>query len=241
MRLVKAISIACIIAGAGLLPYAVSLPLYTDATAPERLSGELEKQPSEIRSEEWYLRLATYETPRKRLADLGRGLLAAGAGLLVAARICRLYDQAPRRRTAWAVFLSWVALWALRIPLSMWYYGLRQYRFDYPPWADSIAIPVASESITWIVGALLSSLVLWLLLWRHPLPEKIELARPGSVWTWIRSAFLWCWMAGLAACVVSSVPDGDEGMVFTCTVACAILLVFASAREFAMGQNRTPA
>jgi len=167
MRWLISISIVLILAGASLVIYATTLPVYTDAAAPERLSNELEAKPRETRFKEWYSRLRTYETPHKKLSDFGRGLCAAGAGLLLASGVWVLYHRSPRMRTTWAVLILWLALWAMRIPFSMWYHGVRQQRFDYPVWGDSIAIPVFSESLTWIVGALISSFVLALLLIRH--------------------------------------------------------------------------
>lgn len=231
MRWLISTLIVLILAGVGLVIYATSLPVYTDAAAPERLSSELEAQPRETRFKEWYSRLRTYETPHKKLSDFGRGLCAAGVGLLLASGVWILYHRFPRMRTTWAVFLLWLALWATRIPFSMWYHGVRQRRFDYPVWGDSIAIPVFSESLTWIAGALISSLVLAVLLIRHPLPTRIRVFRPSSAYSWTRAAFLACWIAILGLCVASGIPDGDEGMVLTAVIASVILLAFLSARE----------
>lgn len=237
MRWILLIAAVLILAGAALIVSAVRLPVYTDANAPERLSRELETRPRETRFKEWYSRLPAYETAHKKLSDCGRGLVAAGAGLLLAVGIWTLYHRFSWMRTGWAVFIVWILLWVARIPFTAWYYGLRQQRFDYPVWGDSIAIPVVSESITWIAGAVISSLVLAALLYRHPLPRAIRIARPHSVLGWIRAVVIGCWIAILGLCVATGIPDGDEGIVLTATAASVILLAFLSARDAATSKK----
>ena len=231
MRWPISLSIVLILAGVSLIIYATTLPVYTDTAAPERLSRELASKPREIRSTEWYCRLRTYETPHKKLSDFGRGLSAAGVGLLLACGVWILYHRFPWMRTAWAVFLLWIALWAMRIPITIWYYWIREQRFDYPVWGDSIGIPVASESVVWIAGALISSLVLAVLLIRYPLPARIKFVRPRSAYGWCRAAFLAGWILMIGFCVAAGVQDGDEGMVLTPIIASVILLVFLSANQ----------
>jgi hypothetical protein len=231
------ISILLIIIGAGFVTYAAMLPVYTDELAPERLSNELEAKPRETRFKEWYSRLSAYETPHKKLSDWGRGLCAGGVGLFLATRGWILYHRWPWMRTIWCMFLVWLVLWAIRIPFTIWFYWLREARFDYPIWGDSIGIPVISESITWIVGWMVSSLVLAVLLIRHPLPARIKLVRPRSAYSWVRAAFVVCWIAFLAVGFVLAIPDGDEGMVLTCSIASVVLLTFLSAPEVTNGDK----
>ena len=233
MRWAILIAIALILAGAGILAYALRMPAFTDMTAPGRLTQELDSTPQDIRVHEWLSRMRTYETPEKRLSDLGRGLCAAGTGLLLASWLWRVYHRYPWMRRTRSVLVLWLALWGLRFPLSMWYYGLRSYRLDYPPWADSIGIPVFSEWLAWIVGALASSVALVSLLPDHPLPTSIRWVRPTSRPGWIRISFLGCWIAALGACVAFGIPGGDEGEVVTCIIAAVVLLAFAAAQKVA--------
>jgi len=237
MRLPISISIVLMLAGVSLVIYATTLPVYTDVTAPERLSSELEAKPRETRFKQWYSQLRSYETPHKKLSDFGRGLCAAGVGLLLATGVWVLYHRFPWMRNIWAMFLLWLTLWTARIPLSMWYYRVRQQRFDYPVWGDSIAIPVFSESLTWIVGALVSSLVRGLLIIRRPIRARIRIIRPSSAYGWIRAAFLACWIVVLGLCIASGIPDGDEGMVLASIIASVVLLAFLSAQQVASNQK----
>lgn len=231
MRWPVTIAVLLALVGCGLLIYSASLPVYTDSKAPSRLTLELAKAPRETRFKEWYTRLRTYETPHKKVSDWGRGLIAAAAGLATASGFLVLYGQQAWMRSLSGIFGLWLGAWAIRIPLSMWYYAIRQMRFDYPGWADSIAIPIFQESLAWILGAGISSIVLRLLLIRHPLPARIQLVRPHSIFGWVRAIILLLWLAILLFFVFEGIFDGNEGMTFSGLVAAAILIVFFSAPE----------
>ena len=224
-------AILLLVAGAGCVLYAQSFPIYSHADAPSRISNEIGSHPKETRTEEWYARLHAVETPHKRLSDLGRGLCAAGVGLLAAAGLWRGYLRWPEMRSAGVLLALWFALWLVRIPFTFWYYGLRQQRFDYPIWGDSIAIPVVSESIAWVVGAVVTSIMLRLLLVGHSLPVTIRFTRPASAFGWLRAVVIGGWLALLGVCIFSGVSDGDEGLALTSTIAAVILLLFLSASK----------
>jgi hypothetical protein len=230
MRWLIAIALVFMMLGGGAVLHSTRFPVYTDPKAPGRLSIELESLPRETRFKEWYTRLRAYETPHKRIADTGRGVLSAGIGLFAAAGLWSLYHRWPPTRTFRVLVLIWSLLWLVRIPLSFWYHSVRSARFDYPTWGDSIAIGIFSESFTWIVGAALSSLVLGLLLIRYPLPPNIRIRRPRSVHGWLRAIFLASWLVILGVCVIEGISDGNEGMVFTGIVASVILMAFSSAQ-----------
>jgi len=233
MRWAVALSVALILTGASILAYALQLPAYSEANAPDRLTQELDSKPEQVRVDEWMSRIRAYETPEKRLSDLGRGLCAAGLGLLLACRICSLYHKHAWMRSPAFILVLWLTLWAVRIPLSFWYYGLRQYRFDYPIWADAIAIPIFQETALWIAGALATSVVLLSLLRKHPLPTQIRWVKPTTARSWIRTLFLGAWLVAMGTCIAAGIPDGDEGGVFACMVATVVILALASTREAA--------
>jgi hypothetical protein len=231
MRIAIAVAILLILAGGGCLLYSNSFPVYPDQKTRWELANELENLPRETRFVEWYSRLRALETPHKRFSDLGRGLSAAGAGLLGATAFWVLYHRHRLMRQVRTIFVLWWGLWLVRIPLTVWYYILRQKRGDYPWWGDSIGIGIFGEWIAWLIGAVVSSIVLRLMLARHPLPDAIQLTRPVSRYGWVRAIFIGAWLLFLANGVFWGVPGGDEGAVFTGIMASVILLAFLSATE----------
>ena len=217
--------------GVGLVVYSISLPVYTDPSAPGRLSEELGDMPREQRFDEWYARLATYETAHKKLSDFGRGLIAATAGLAVAVGLISLYQKRIWMRRLSVIVCVWVGLWLLRIPFTTWYYYVRQNRFDYPTWGDSVGIPMIQESFSWMVGSIISSVLLRLLLGGRPLPTRVHFILPQSPSSWLRAVLLTFWLFSLIFFAVVGVVDGNEGAVFCCLVASAILVLFLSDLE----------
>jgi len=228
--------------GAGCLFYAYSFPVYTEADAPRRVAAEVEKsfpldrsfdgshaKDYNKRSKEWFTRLRSFETPHKRFSDLGRALCAGGAGLLASLRLWALYHRSRHFRKTAYILIIWIGLWLVRIPLSFWYYLVRQQRSDYPWWSDSIAIPIFFESGTWVVGAGVSSIILWLLLKGQPLPAAIRLVRPASASSWRRTVFIGAWLLFLGWTAISGIIDGDEGSAFVPPIAAVILLAILSA------------
>ena len=238
MRWSISASLVLILAGASLLIYSTRWPIYTDQNAPERLSiqlnpkGNLKAGESDARYKEWFSKLRTYETPRKRLSDLGRGVCASGFGLLIASGVWVIYHRSAWMRTTKAIFILWLILWAVRFPLTIWYYGLREQRFDYPIWADSIAIAIFKDWVAWAIGVAITSLVLAVLLKGYKFSDRIHLLRPKSVLGWFRATLLVLWIASLAGSLIYDLPDGDEGAVLTSIIASVVLLAFLSADEF---------
>lgn len=108
---------------------------------------------------------------------------------------------------------------------------LRQHRFDYPTWGDSTGIAVYSESVAWVLGAIVTTAVLVVLRIRHPLPATIRISKPASLFTWLRASFIGLWLVLLILCAVSGVLDGDEGMVIGPVLGSVMLLVFLSAKQ----------
>lgn len=233
----------CVLAGFFFLAGAIfflkgsALPVYTDAAAPGRLSLELADKPREVRFGEWYRSLATFETAHKKWTDLGRGLMAFGVGVVIAGWLFRFCLHNQGRRWVVGFVIAWLGLWAVRVPLTYRYYMIRQSRFDYPSWGDSIAIPMISEGVAWVFGAFVSMIVLRILMIRHEWEASLRYHRPQGIAGWFRGGFLVLWLILLVLCVVSGIPDGDEGMVIACMGAVPLLLAVLFARPKAAAHD----
>ena len=230
-RLLAGLAVLLMVVGYGEWTTGAKLPVYSDMHAPARLSGELQDLPRSERFKEWYRRLPEYETAHKRLSDRGRGLLACGFGMLLALGWLRWMRRSRDIRRGWWLWVWgwWVFLWVLRVPLTIWYYSIRLDRFDYPTWGDSVMIGMFQDSVTWLIGCVLSSVVLAVLMIRRRLPSGIRPTLPSGGWDWVRSVVLWLWILVLLECVWSGVSDGDEGQVISCMAALPVLLWVLSA------------
>ncbi len=226
MKWIYWIALIALLAGIGSVIASAGFPVYSDEAAPGRLSFDLQNLPREIRFEEWHRQLKSFETPHKRLNDLGWGLIASAAGFGLAAALWRRWHRSPAIRHTGMVMLIWFALWLLRIPLVFRYYMKRQERFDYPVWGDSIGIPIYSEIMALVVLAVLSAMVLAILRINHPLPAVIGWTRPLSAVGWIRAVVLGFWILMLAFGILMGIWDGNEGTVLASLPAGVILIAF---------------
>lgn len=229
MRLLSIVIAAIFMTGAVLWYIGASKPVYTDPNAPERLSRELQNKPRDERFREWHQELSRYETPHKKLTDMGRGIMALAAGLFLAMVATSLYGHFTGRERITFFIIAWLGLWALKVPFSMWYYQVRAKRFDYPVWGDSTAIGVASDAMAWVVLAIVSSFCLLLLMIRRRLPSKVRLVMPVGWWGWTRAVLLGLWILLLLYCIRTGMLDGDEGMVISCLGALPLLVAVLGA------------
>ncbi len=237
-----------VVVGAVLILYASTMPVFTEAGAPNRVQDELRGELDEIYTQaqtaqiddgrfdqltqEWYARMDAYETPHKSLFDLGVGLLALGAGLVASFQFVRCYHQNERYRDVGFFLRIWFWLWAIQIPFSFLYFSVKILRNDSPGWSDSIAIPIFNGWVFTIVGWAVTRMILRRLLRRRVLvaPPQLNL-RPQSLRAWGRTIFVSFWICLLALCVVGAVPEGDFGTVFPCMVAGVLLCLVLIAPE----------
>ena len=222
---------AFLLVGLCALLYALLLPVYTDDDAPSRLSNKLQDVPRDQRFKAWHSELREFETYHKVISDTARGLISLGLTLALAAGALRIYTQKPQIRQIWVLLLFWVGLWVIKVPFTFWYYDIRAQRFDYPSWGDSIAIPIFSSIITWGIGCVLTTAMLLLLLYGRRPPSSLEWRQPSSIWNWIRALGIGCWILILGFIVLSSIPDGDEGMIISSGLAIPVLWLTLLAKK----------
>lgn len=220
--------VVALVVGALLYRAGQAYPLYTDAGAPGRLSTELQELPREERFRKWYQELAKYETPHKRLTDAGRGVAALGVGIFVGTSFLLILPKLAVRRVKWWVALYWTFLWGIRLPLTMRFYSIRQARWDYPSWGDSIIIGVFSDGFAWIVGCITTLILLGWLVKGRRFPVHVSVVKPLGRGGWLRVILISLWLLILLSCVVPAIQEGDEGAVISCTAAIPVLLLLLS-------------
>jgi len=215
--------------GMGMLVKGSDLPVYTDPDAVARLDLGLMNLPRDQRFERWYRELPRYETAHKQLTDTGRGLISLAAGILLGSYFLYLLGRTSERRSVWLVWTYWTLLWAIKFPLTMWYYVLRYERRDYPSWGDSFVIGVMQEWMAWAVGFVVFTVLLRVLMTRHGFPRAVRFSKPRGRWGWTRAITLWLWIALLLVCGFPAIGEGDEGMVLSCMGAVPVLLLALAA------------
>lgn len=207
--------VVALIAGAICIKKSREYPVYTDREAPARLSLELNNLPREQRFSEWYKQLATYETPHKRLQDLGCGLLALGVGLLLSFGLAYCYKKTRPPKKGLFFLFAWIFLWILPALFSPWYYSVRQKRFDYPSWGDSIIIGVFSDVFAFGLGCVILGVAARILMIGHEFPASLRPRLPQGFIGWSRGLLLAPWIVILLATAESSVRDGSVGVVLS--------------------------
>lgn len=135
-----------------------SLPAYTD---PEWNSGfdgaEVSMENRGELSDRWFAAKAAVETSRHGRLDLGLGLVALGASvsvLLAFGRVRHVGDLATMQRpgTRRGFYTAASVTWLSFVPAEWWWLSHTQSRGDYPPWADTIAIPAGGALFLGMLG-----------------------------------------------------------------------------------------
>jgi hypothetical protein len=239
MFAIKRLIALCLLLGGVLWILGASQAVYTDPSAPRRLANDLAGEPRETRGKKWSAALRSYETPRKKLTDMGRGILAVGFGGVACFLLTSYWPRIRPQRRHLAFCSLWLSLWITKAPLSWWYYLVRYLRHDYPTWGDSIAVPVMQETVAWMFGAIASLALALLLMAHHTFAPTFKPRRPANLLGWLRAALLACWGLLLLACIFPGIIDGDEGMVFPCLAAMPLLMLIASAEPGSAGSPAT--
>ena len=142
-----------------------------------QLSARLQDLPHAERWTQWYMERPKLETPRKRMVDCGSGLVALAVMLgafFVTTRFPSAKAVTPQRRLFLVLF--YLGAFAVQTPLSLFVLGMRQHRFDYPTWGDSIIIGVFNTLICSVVLGGIGLIILLVVL---------AFAKfPAPLWVW---------------------------------------------------------
>jgi hypothetical protein len=215
--------------------YASFLPAYTDAHAKTMLDDL--RGTNQIDKKEYYERLNELSTYRNSFLDITSGLLMLG--LTVGFGIKWLqwgrgfsWRQLPAPSKARMLF--WFnSGWVLLFAGMYWYYMYRSGRGDYPPFADSIGIPLMEGTDTLLFYWPILNGLLLLGLWGAELPSI--LGEKPYRYTWraiLVEVGFGLWTVLLLLLLVGAVMDGDH---LTIPVEIGFLYLLAALRA---GQMR---
>lgn len=219
------LTLLLLLLGCCLFAYALTIPYYTNQSAAD----QLQTKRWEMGKTKYYEAEAKLRTNKTVLSDIGSGLVVATVVVLLFLRITRISCFADflklQTPTRLSVLLCANAAWLLMIPGTWWYYSYRAMRGDYPPFADSIGIPIGAQTTFFLAALLPLNVLLAVLLVKAELPARL-LLRPARYTT---VAVLWeTAFAGLVLLAVLLVAaficDGDHVAIVSFLVLSYLLI-----------------
>ncbi len=164
---------------------------------------------------DYYKKEAELRTNKTTFMDLGSGIAITSATILIFlffAKVKTFKDfRNNRTLTKTATFISANLVWLILIPGTYWYYIFRAARDDYPPFADSIGIPLMTQIPFYLF--LLFPLNIFILLTTintnlpaklFPKPHKYNSTK--ILW----EIFFGFWILLNFVCLIGFVIDGDH-------------------------------
>lgn len=191
--------------------YSLTLPIYKDQKAADELLNNSDK----IDKQEYYKKDAELRTNKTTFMDLGAGIAIASGTVLFFLLLTKTktFPDFKNLKTfnKLTLFISANLVWLLLIPGTFWYYTFRGARGDYPPFADSIAIPIFTQIP--LLLFLLFPLNVFILL--TTISTNLPTMLFVSADTYNRPAILWelffgFWLLINLFCFVAFVADGDH-------------------------------
>lgn len=207
----RIITILTFIIGLGLLSYSLTLPYYKDQKAADVLLTNS----YDINKTEYYKREAELRTNKTTFMDLGAGIAIASGTVLLFLLLTKTKTLSDFKNlqtlNKLTTFVSANLVWLLLIPGTFWYYTFRGGRGDYPPFADSIGIPIYTQVPLLLFLLIPLNIFILLTTLKTNLPTKIFIKadtynRPAILW----ELFFGFWLLINLLCFVAFVADGDH-------------------------------
>lgn len=214
-----------LIVGVFMLSLSLRMPKYSET---EEYGVLNEKYYNGEINEEKYCEELYKNKRRNSMMDTGNGLIVFSAFILLflyVKKINRWYDFLKLKaiKNVGLICLSNIML-LLEIPGSFLYYSIRLSRSDYPPFSDSIGIPIFSTMIMCIFGIIPLNIFLFLALRKSDSKTSLLLkyAKDKGYIAW---ECLFCLFLSLQIIrLVTSVIDGDHSSIVISMVFIYILL-----------------
>lgn len=207
----RLITILTLLIGLGLFSYSLTLPYYKDQKSADDLIGNS----YDIDKSDYYKKEAELRTNKVTFIDLGSGLAIASATILlflIFTKVQTFKDfKNNKTLTKTATFISANIVWLILLPGTYWYYMFRGGRGDYPPFADSIGIPLMTQIPFYLFLLIPLNIFILLTTIKTNLPTRL-FVRPNS---YNRTIILWeiffgFWLLINLLCLYGFVVDGDH-------------------------------
>ncbi len=202
--------------GLGLFIYSLTLPYYRNQKAADDLLNN--SYNINFNKDGYYKKEAELRTDKTTLMDLGSGLAIASVVILSFLFLTKtkILSDLKKIKTLnkWTVFISANLVWLVLIPGTYWYYMFRGGRGDYPPFADSIGIPIMTQIPVYLFLLIPMNIFLLLTTIKTNLPTQLfskanYYNRQNIFW----EIFFGFWLLINILCFVAFVADGDHSSI----------------------------
>jgi len=207
----RQITILTFIIGLGLFSYSQTLPYYKD----QKAADDLLNRSYDIDKQEYYKKEAELRTSKTTFMDLGTGIAIASGTILLFLLLTNMRTFADfqnlKTLNKLTTFVRANLVWLLLIPGTFWYYTFHGGRGDYPPFADSIGIPIFTSIPLFLFSLIPLNIFILLTTLKTNLPTKLFVKadtynRPAILW----EVFFGFWLLINLLCLVGFVVDGDH-------------------------------
>jgi hypothetical protein len=205
------IIISTLIIGIVLFSYSLTLPYYKD----QKLAGELMSNSHYMEIADYYKKDAEIRTNKVTFMDLGSGLAIASLTILLFllyTKVTTFKDLKNNKTlTKSTIFISANLVWLLLLPGTYWYYIFRSGRGDYPPFADSIGIPLTTQIPLYLFLLIPLNVFIFLTTIKTNLPTKLFIVpEQYNKTTILWEIFFGFWLLINQLCFIDFVIDGDH-------------------------------
>lgn len=167
------IIISTLIVGLAVLTYSLTQPYYKNKTAAENLMLNAYN----ISAKDYHEEESKLRTNKTTLMDLGSGVTIASLTIWLFLYLEDAETLADLKKiktfNKLTIFISSNIALLLLIPGTYWYYMFRGMREDYPPFADSIAIPIMAQIPVFLYFLIPMNLFIFLTTIKAKLPTEL--------------------------------------------------------------------
>ena len=209
--------------GIGMFLYSLTMSYFTDIKAKEKLENLNYETNSSIEEyqnykKNYYTEIEKIKTNKILLMDVGAGIVIASLTILLflyKQKIEKLSDFSKlKTMSKSSIYIYANFIWLLLIPGTIWYYTFRGMRGDYPPFADSLGIPIMQSIPVFIIAVLPLNLFIYLTTLKSNFPTKLFQVREVYNWKGIATEIFWgFWILLNLLIFFSTIKDGDHIMI----------------------------
>ncbi len=209
--MLRLLTILTLLIGLGLFAYSETLPYYKDQKAADNLIGNSYN----MDKSDYYKKEAELRTNKVTFMDLGSGLAIASATVLLFLLFARIktFSDLNKLQTfnRVKIFTTANLVWLILLPGTFWYYSFRGGRGDFPPFADSIGIPIITQISFCLILLIPLNIFILLTTIKTNLPTHIFI----KAVSYDRTTILWeiffgFWLLINLVCFVGFVTDGNH-------------------------------